>query len=72
MHKGVTSNEAVIENLKYPPGPFDKASKAEHVVSIKEGFYVSLRGLFKAESRVAIVYAAFNYKGTLGCLKMTR
>ncbi|XP_048522885.1 uncharacterized protein LOC109539560 [Dendroctonus ponderosae] len=62
MRKGVTSNEAVIETLKYPPGAFEKSTKTEHVVSIKEGFYVSLRGLFKAESRVAIVYAAFNYK----------
>ncbi|KAL1498254.1 hypothetical protein ABEB36_009082 [Hypothenemus hampei] len=62
LRKGLTSDEPIIETLKYPLTNFDKKSENEHVVPINEGFYIRLRGRFSHDSRVAIVYAAFNYK----------
>lgn len=63
LRKGVTSSQPVVEILKSPTNKFNSATEKEHVVSITEGFYIHLRGFFKPESRMAIVYAAFSYKG---------
>lgn len=64
LRQGMTSKEPVVEALRHPSSHFAMAKQREHVVSIKQGFYISLKGLFRPESRLAIVYSAFNYKGT--------
>ncbi|CAH1122587.1 unnamed protein product [Ceutorhynchus assimilis] len=62
LRQGVTSSEPTVEVLKFPISQFRSSKEKEHIVPIEEGFYISLRGLFKPESKVSIVYAAFNYK----------
>ncbi|CAH0555023.1 unnamed protein product [Brassicogethes aeneus] len=62
IRQGLTSSEPVIESIKQSLFNFATAKEKEHVVPIKQGFYITLKGLFKPESKLAIVYAAFNYK----------
>jgi hypothetical protein len=44
---------------------FYLSKEREHIVPISQGFYIRLKGLFLPESRLALVYAAFNYKDCL-------
>ncbi|XP_060528515.1 uncharacterized protein LOC132703346 [Cylas formicarius] len=60
VRPGITSTESPVEVLRYPF--HSVAKRKEHVVPIREGFYISLRGLFKLQSKLTIVYAAFNSK----------
>ncbi|XP_018326251.1 uncharacterized protein LOC108737696 [Agrilus planipennis] len=62
VRQGVTSNEPALETLRHPMSYFFLSKKKEHVVSLSQGFYVSLKGLFRPESRLSIVYTAFSYK----------
>ncbi|XP_076265978.1 CUB and LDLa domain [Rhynchophorus ferrugineus] len=62
LRQGLTSSEPAVEVLRYPLSRFNPLEEKEHVVPINQGFYINLRGLFKPQSRVALVYAAFNYK----------
>ncbi|KAG5892626.1 hypothetical protein JTB14_019715 [Gonioctena quinquepunctata] len=66
IRQGVTSNQPTAEVLRHPAAHFGSSKQAEHVVPISQGFYVSLRGIFTPASRLAIVYAAFNYKDCFG------
>lgn len=63
IRQGLTSNEPAVESIKQSLSYFTTAKEKEHVVPIKQGFYISLKGFFRRESRLAMVYAAFNYKG---------
>ncbi|XP_030768359.1 uncharacterized protein LOC115891900 [Sitophilus oryzae] len=62
LRQGLTSSEPAVEVFRYPLSRFNAMDEKEHVVPINQGFYINLRGLFKPQSRVALVYAAFNYK----------
>ncbi|XP_019866945.1 neuropilin and tolloid-like protein 1 isoform X2 [Aethina tumida] len=62
IRQGLTSNEPAVESIKQSLSYFTTAKEKEHVVPIKQGFYISLKGFFRRESRLAMVYAAFNYK----------
>ncbi|RZB39741.1 uncharacterized protein BDFB_009155, partial [Asbolus verrucosus] len=65
IRQGLTSNGAVLEKLKISLTHFPSSKEQEHVVPISQGFYISLNGVFYPESRLALVYAAFNYKNCL-------
>nr|XP_023018488.1 uncharacterized protein LOC111507426 isoform X1 [Leptinotarsa decemlineata] len=66
IRQGITSNQPSVEILRHPATPYGLSKQVEHVVPIVQGFYISLRGIFMPESRLAIVYAAFNYKDCFG------
>ncbi|XP_008198359.3 uncharacterized protein Culd [Tribolium castaneum] len=65
IRQGLTSNGPVVENLKLSLPLFYTQKKREHIVPISQGFYIRLKGFFSPQSRLAIVYAAFNYKDCL-------
>ncbi|XP_017769077.1 PREDICTED: uncharacterized protein LOC108557170 isoform X2 [Nicrophorus vespilloides] len=62
IRQGMTSNEPIVEVLRYPVSHYIVSKQKEHVAPIAQGFYVSLKGIFRPESRIAIIYSAFNYK----------
>ncbi|XP_050310422.1 uncharacterized protein LOC126746290 isoform X2 [Anthonomus grandis grandis] len=62
LRQGITSQDPVVETLKYPVSHLNTIKTQEHVTLIQEGFYITLKGLFKPQSKVIIVYTAFNYK----------
>nr|CAI5831952.1 unnamed protein product [Callosobruchus analis] len=66
IRQGLTSNQPYVEVLKYPMAHYVSPRQKEHVVPITQGFYVRLRGVFTPQTRLAIVYAAFNYKDCFG------
>ncbi|XP_068897152.1 uncharacterized protein Culd, partial [Tenebrio molitor] len=65
IRQGLTSNGPLVENLKLSMTHFYLSKEREHIVPISQGFYIRLKGLFLPESRLALVYAAFNYKDCL-------
>jgi hypothetical protein len=65
IRQGLTSNGPLVENLKLSLTHFYLSKEREHIVPISQGFYIRLKGLFLPESRLALVYAAFNYKDCL-------
>ncbi|XP_063931579.1 neuropilin and tolloid-like protein 1 isoform X1 [Zophobas morio] len=65
IRQGLTSYGPIVENLKLSLVRFYPSTVREHIVPISQGFYVRLKGFFRPESRLAIVYAAFNYKQCL-------
>lgn len=65
IRQGVTSNQPAVEVLKHPMAHFSLPKQIEHVVPIKQGFYIRFRGHFGPQSQLAIVFAAFNYKGEI-------
>lgn len=62
IKQGSTSYEPLLETLRYPLSHFHAWKEKEHIVPISQGFYVSLRGVFNANSSLALMYSAFNYK----------
>ncbi|XP_018561907.1 uncharacterized protein LOC108904022 [Anoplophora glabripennis] len=62
IRQGLTSNQPAVDVLKHPMAHFGLRKQLEHVVPIKQGFYIRLRGHFGPQSLLAIVFAAFNYK----------
>ncbi|KAL3269859.1 hypothetical protein HHI36_008916 [Cryptolaemus montrouzieri] len=61
IRQGSTSKNPLVEVLRHPVSQYIAPQK-EHVVPITEGFYITLKGLFKSTSKLAILYTAFNYK----------
>lgn len=72
MHQGSTSNEPVVEVLKHPISHFFTSKHKEHVVTVTQGFYISLKGLFRPKSTLAIIYSAFSYKGGFNMKKKAK
>lgn len=65
MYQGSTSAGKVLEVLRYPNTEIYNLSPREHIQPIDIGYYVSFKGVFSIKSRLAIIYAAFSYKGKL-------
>ncbi|XP_044272200.1 uncharacterized protein LOC123016062 isoform X2 [Tribolium madens] len=65
VRQGLTSDGPVVENLKLSLPLFYTQKNREHIVEISQGFYIRFKGLFGPQSRLAIVYAAFNYNECL-------
>lgn len=65
IRQGSTSNGPVVENLKLSPAHIHISKEREHIAPTSDGFYISLKGVFGPESRLTVVYAAFNYKDCL-------
>ncbi|CAH1100680.1 unnamed protein product [Psylliodes chrysocephalus] len=63
IRQGATSNQPSVETLRHPAAHFGSSKQVEHIVPINQGFYIRLRGIFTPKSQLAIIYAAFNYKG---------
>ncbi|KAJ8676023.1 hypothetical protein QAD02_011809, partial [Eretmocerus hayati] len=61
VRQGPTSASLPLEALRYPVSQLQPPRVREHVAPIMSGFYVSLRGTFGPNSRLAIAYAAFSY-----------
>lgn len=71
MRQGLTSDGPVLETIRHPVTAVGMTRpKREHILPLNVGFYVSLRGSFSSASRLAILYAAFTYMGTLIFLMM--
>ncbi|KAJ8984814.1 hypothetical protein NQ317_013012 [Molorchus minor] len=66
IRQGLTSTQPLADILRYPMTQFNNFKQTEHVASISKGFYIGLRGHFSPDSRLAIVFAAFNYKDCFG------
>ncbi|KAJ8938627.1 hypothetical protein NQ314_011407 [Rhamnusium bicolor] len=62
IRQGLTSNQPAVDIVKYPMTHVSLSKHREHIVPKTQGFYISLRGHFGPGSRLALVYAAFNYK----------
>lgn len=65
IRQGLTSNNPLVEIVRSPLSQITSLKEKEHVVPISQGFYISFRGYFKANSHLAIAYAAFNYRGII-------
>ncbi|XP_057326371.1 uncharacterized protein LOC130668220 isoform X1 [Microplitis mediator] len=61
IRQGPTSALLPLEILRHPASQLLPPRMREHITPIVNGFHVSLRGTFGANSRVAIAYAAFGY-----------
>lgn len=58
VKQGLTSDKPEIEKVVYPAHNFNGTSV---IVPLSTGFYVRLRGVFGAKSRLAVVYTVFSY-----------
>lgn len=58
IKQGITSDRPVLEKMVAPTS--DTSSKG-FVVPLVSGFYVSFRGTFNFESKLAIIHTAFSY-----------
>lgn len=60
IHEGITSLEEPVEVIKQTS---ENVTGRQHVVPLSKGFYISLKGGFRPQSKLVIVYSAFSYKG---------
>lgn len=58
IRQGITSDKPEIQRLTNPTRGTNGTSL---IIPLTTGFYVSLKGVFGAESRLAIVYAVYSY-----------
>lgn len=64
IRQGITSNDPIVEVLRHPVIHYHIPKTIEHIAPISEGFYISFRSIFNSNSSLAIMYSAFNYKGS--------
>lgn len=62
IRQGITSDRPDIERFFYF-SEINQLTTKTYVVPLTMGFYVSLRGFFNYESRLALVYTTFSYMG---------
>lgn len=58
IRQGITSDKPEVQRITNPMKGFNGTS---YIVPLTTGFYVSLKGVFGAQSRLAIVYAVYSY-----------
>jgi len=65
VRHGITSDGVPVEKLRSSVTELQPNSRAlrEMIIPVDVGFYVSLRGVFTARSKLTIVYASFSYMG---------
>lgn len=63
VREGVTSTEEPIEALRMSNLSLDHTQARQYITPITRGFYISLKGVIKPESKLVVVYSAFSYKG---------
>lgn len=64
IRQGLTSDRNMVEMLTSTDA-FNPSTSKTFVVPLSSGFYVSLRGTFGPDSKLAIIYTAFSYMGEL-------
>lgn len=63
IKQGLTSDRPELERLAYPNKSKNGTSL---IVPVTTGFYISLKGIFGQDSRLAIVYSVYSYMSKLG------
>lgn len=58
IRQGITSDKPELQRITNPTKGFNGTS---WIVPLTTGFYVSLKGVFGAQSRLAIIYAVYSY-----------
>lgn len=61
IHQGFTSSHLLLQRITQSSTNWTYDENVEHVTNINSGLYISLRGTFNINSRLAISYAAFSF-----------
>lgn len=62
IKQGVTSDSKELERITYPNG---NRNSTAWIIPITTGFYISLKGVFGQDSRLAIVYSVYSFMSKL-------
>lgn len=58
IRQGITSDRPIMQRITNPNTGFNETS---WILPLSTGFYVSLKGVFGTESRLAIIYTVYSY-----------
>lgn len=61
IHQGLTSSHLLIQRISQSGTNWTYDKNVEHVTNVNSGLYISLRGTFNVNSKLAISYAAFSF-----------
>lgn len=64
IRQGQTSRNKEMNRVEWSDSTSSTARK-DYIVPMVAGFYVTFKGIFGADSRLALVYTAFSYMGNL-------
>lgn len=63
IRDGLTSVAPLLQQYEFPTDSSIAKPFQSFVTALNSGFYIGFRGVFNAESRIAIVYTSFSYMG---------
>lgn len=71
MRDGLTSVASLLQQYEFPIDKSIEKPFQSFVTELNSGFYIAFRGVFNAESRLAIVYTSFSYMGKNNNMRST-